>query len=543
MTIKHIFFAALTAVLAASCANDDSANGSDNGQNEGKVKVTLTASTPETRVGMTKTSNSAASLYWQSGDNILVQTITGSSYGSTKMTTADDTETGSKSATFTGEVETGTELGTYAVYPYNEKHNFTSATALTYNLPSTYTYSTVESQIFSKTADGTTTYPSNNTNLPMLGTISENKVTFKMLGGMAVIRIDSMSATSGTITVTADQQLSGNFSITDLSATDASIATPSTTTSTNNSVTFTFSGATADSAGVFYLPLATGTYTDLKIVLASDSITRTLNYGSLTIGRCDVKAINFTAPDYSGVELGDIMLSDGTLVKANSITDNQKTQAIGVVAYLYGDTDVRSSKAGTHGLVMALKQPGGTSIQWRTSETAFGATCTTLKDAYENGTNGLVLTDNVINSVSDISAFPIFNAIKTFRTTVPAPKKYTTDWYIPSMGEWIDILSTSGIGGVDVSSVKSDATERETNQPLKIGNSDFATKARNNINNCLKVVGSSYYTQLEGCPYWTSTERANVSAYGIYFGDALYFNIYSKTATDANRRVRSILAF
>ena len=131
--------------------------------------------------------------------------------------------------------------------------------------------------------------------------------------------------------------------------------------------------------------------------------------------------------------------------------------------------------------------------------------------------------------------------IKTFRTDVPAPKKYTTDWYIPSMGEWIDILSTSGIGGVDVSSVKTDATERSNSNPLKI--SGVQTTAKNNINNYLKVVGTSNYTQLEGCPYWTSTERAAGTAYGIYFGDALYFNIYSKTATDASRRVRSILAF
>ena len=309
MTIKHIFFAALTAALAASCANDDNANGTDNGQNEGKIKVTLTASAPETRVGMTKTNNKAT-LYWQSDDAILVQTVTGNTYGGAKLTAADDTKTGNTSATFTGEVETDTELGTYAVYPYNENHNFTGEKTLTYNLPSTYTYSTVESKIFSKTVGEETTYPSNNTNLPMLGTISDNKVTFKLLGGMAVIRIDKMPATSGTIKVTASQQLSGNFSITDLSATD-SIATSTTSSTDNNSVTFTFSGATTDSAGVFYLPLATGTYSNLTIAVTCNGATQTINYGDLSIARTDVKLISLITND------------DGKLMYIEKLEDNK----------------------------------------------------------------------------------------------------------------------------------------------------------------------------------------------------------------------------
>ncbi len=356
MTIKHIFFAALTAALAASCATDDSTNGSDNGQSAGKVKVTLTASTPETRVGMTKTSSSKATLYWQSGDSILVQTVTGSTYGGAKMTTADGTETGSTSATFTGEVETDTELGTYAVYPYNENHKFTGEKTLTYNLPATYTYSTVESRIFSKTADGTTTYPSNNTNLPMLGTISNNKVTFKMLGGMAVIRIDSMPAVSGTLKVTADQQLSGNFTVANLSATDASIAT-STTTSADSTVTFTFSGATVNSAGVFYLPLATGSYSNLTIAVTCDGTTQTINYGDLSIARTDVKLISLITNDdgklmciekldgnkykINGHVFVDLGLSSGLLWAETNIGATSSTEAGDYFAW--GETTTKSS--------------------------------------------------------------------------------------------------------------------------------------------------------------------------------------------------------
>ena len=554
MKKNYMLFVALALAAATSCTSDDDAQGTDTAPDGAARTVTLTASTPEpdgekpaagkARVGLTKKSSTAATFYWQDNDKILVQTkTTDGKYGQAEFGVKSNDRT---SATFEGEL-TGS-VGTYAVYPYNASHKFDTNTEkeLTYNLPSSYTYTEVESGIFSKTessesGESSTTYRTTQTNIPMLGTITDSKVAFKILGGLAVIRIDQMPATEGTLTVTADQKLSGDFTVADMSATDAAIATATATTDADKTVTFSFSGATEKSVGVFFLPLATGNYTNMKIVLDCGSTTKTLNCGSLTVERRNVTAINFTTPDYSGVELGDIMLSDGTLVKASSITSEQKAQAIGVVAYLYGETNACSSKAGTHGLVMALKQPGSSSIAWRTSNTAFGTACGTLKAAYEDGTNGLVLTDNVINSADNISVFPIFNAIKTFRTEVPAPTAYTTDWYIPSMGEWIDILSTNGIGGVDVSLVKSDATSRSNSSPLKL--SGVQTTAMNNINDCLKVVGSNYYTALFGCPYWTSTERADGTAFGVYFGDALYFNIYGKTATDASRGIRGILAF
>ena len=301
MKNKYFTFVALAAAaLATSCASDDLAEQKQEQNQDGTQTVTLTASVNDvqTRVGMTKGENSTASFYWHKNDVISVLTTSGSTYNNEKFTT--DVEDGKTSATFTGTV-TGT-VGDYAVYPYNEKHSFTSATALTYNLPAAYTYSEVETNIFSKTTDGTTSYPSNPTNMPMLGTISDKSISFKCLGGLAVIRIASMPATSGTLTVTADQQLSGNFTVSDLSASGAQITMATTDTDADKTVTFNYSKATQNGVGIFYLPLAVGTYTNVKVTIGEN----TADCGSVTVYRAGVTAVYIVPcniPAHSDIKL------------------------------------------------------------------------------------------------------------------------------------------------------------------------------------------------------------------------------------------------
>ncbi len=322
---KHITFVALAAaVIATSCTSDDIA-GQKQSQT-GSQTVTLTASVNEgqTRVGMTKEGTSAK-FYWHKGDKISVLTTDGTTFSNTEFSTTD--EDGTTSAAFTGEV-TGTVAG-YALYPYNKDYKFDGTAAPTYNLPSEYTYTTVESNIFSKD----NSYPSNSTNIPMLGKITDGSIAFKHIGGLAVIRIDKMPATSGTLTVAADQQLSGDFTVSDLSGTPT-IAT-TTGSSSNNTVTFSFSGAASGSAGVFYLPLATGSYSGVKIEIANS----TVDYGTLEVARAGVTAIGLynnngtIAKDIdksqaiNGHKFVDLGLPSGTLwaemnVGANSATDS-----------------------------------------------------------------------------------------------------------------------------------------------------------------------------------------------------------------------------
>ena len=291
MKNKYFSFVALAAAaLATSCASDDLAEQKQ--EQTGTRTVTLTASVNEgqTRVGMTKGDNNTASFYWHKNDAISVLTTSGETFSNAKFTTTADN--GATSATFTGTVASGNELGTYAVYPYNESHSFTGEKALTYNLPKEYTNYTLESKIFGTTGD----YRSNPTNIPMLGTITtgdndSKSIKFKCLGGLAVIRIDKMPVESGTLVVTASQKLWGDFEVADLADSEAKITT-TTASDTDGEVSIAFSGATSGGVGVFYLPLATGTYENFRInIEVNGTFLYTVTYGTVTISRAGVTAI------------------------------------------------------------------------------------------------------------------------------------------------------------------------------------------------------------------------------------------------------------
>ena len=307
MKNKYFSFVALAAAaLATSCASDDLAEQKQ--EQTGTRTVTLTASVNDvqTRVGMTKnTDGETASFYWHEDDQIFVQTKNGDSYSGAAFGIKERTSEAT-SATFTGQITEGDVAG-YAVYPYDsekQQHSFTGEKTLTYVLPASYDNYTVGKTIFSNTTP---------INMPMLGTITDGKISFKCLGGLAVIRIASMPAESGTLTVSANEKLSGSFTVSDLSADEAKLATTSTdVTDDDKKVTFNFTGAEKGEVGVFYLPLATGSYSGVKITI--DSQTETINYGSLSVARKSVTAIPLYATG-----------SNGALTKFSKIDGNVYT--------------------------------------------------------------------------------------------------------------------------------------------------------------------------------------------------------------------------
>lgn len=317
--------ALVVAAVATSCSTEDLPSGASQDSN-GTTDVTLTASlaTPKTRVGMIR-NGSSASLYWHENDaiSVLARNAAANTSSSEKFTTT--AATGEATATFSGKINNGAEA-VCAAYPYNENHALSSdGTTLTYRLPSAYTYSKVESEIFSTVASDRV----NHADMPMFGIISEdNKVDFKHLGGMMVIRVDKMPITAGTLTVTSAKQLSGDFTFTLPTASETAAITTTDGTSANNTVTFTFSEAKEGSAGVFYLPLATGEYTDFEVTLSNSSdYNQTVSYGTQTITRASISAVSLVAQvkinDHWFVDLGlpSGLLWATTNVGADSPTD------------------------------------------------------------------------------------------------------------------------------------------------------------------------------------------------------------------------------
>ncbi len=203
-----------------------------------------------------------------------------------------------KTATFGGEIKG--KLGSYAVYPYNENHKI-SGNTLTYHLPSEYNLSYMNND-YLDTSDNVDTYRVS-ANPALLAKITaggedEASCEFKHLAGMLCIKMDKVKSTTVNLTIIADRQISGDFSV-DLTSGEPVIKTTSEATvdsdimGTGNTVTIKGLITNINGGCVFYIPMPVGEY-NLRVKIGDNFV----NYGewycvspvkTLEIGRSNIK--------------------------------------------------------------------------------------------------------------------------------------------------------------------------------------------------------------------------------------------------------------
>ena len=321
----HAVAAIAVAALASACSSDAVTDALEN--NTGKAEtVTLVASQPgnDTRVGFTEEGKG----YWQANDAIGVWSKGDNKFNSFALASS----AGEATATFIGTVVNG--VGDYAVYPYNEKHSLQD-NVLTYYLPEEYTYTSVDQTFFPENKDGKSFC------MPMLGTISGGYVvTFSHLAGVVCLQIDKMPAESGTVKVTeASNKLCGTFTA-NLTDTNPEIKTAE--SSADKSMTFTYSGATADKPGIFYLPVASGSY-NLTVEVASAKKSSTTSV-SVEMVCARLQVVNVvTNYEYviNGHKFVDLGLPSGLLWAEANV--DAKTAYDDGGYYAWGETSTKNS--------------------------------------------------------------------------------------------------------------------------------------------------------------------------------------------------------
>ena len=265
------------------------------------------------------------------------------------------------------------------------------------------------------------------------------------------------------------------------------------------------------------------------------------------------KLIIGTDENRCDVALGDIMISDGKIVKPDALSeyleDNTDAKAIGVVAYLYTDdsrigngvktTLATNGVTAPCGLVLALKNVySGNKVYWRTTSDG-NATLgdsrnytKTLKALYyDDVIDGCEATKLALALAATDKRPTVFTHVDSYRTSYPAPTK-TTNWYLPSVGEWIDILGADGLGGANVSGIKNSSS-------AEYSVSGVATAVSNNLNAALAKAGT-YDKVLD--EYWSSSEYSDTYAYNMDLQNgALHFKSFNKTTSFSH--ARCILAF
>ena len=231
---KTLYIVAFAIFLAGACQKNEFVP--EETRNEKSLTVGISDET-DTRVGF----DAENAFYWQEGDQVGVITSAGF-----KAMTLDAQYAGQPSGIFTGNFEEA--IGNYVVYPFG---NHTVADGqLTYNLPSSYTYTSI--------ADG-----ANSMNPPMFGTITNGSGLLKHLGSFFQITVTNIPSGGDDMQLvfTADKRITGDFVAT---LTD-DLPVINTDDAEGNSVTISFSNTVSGSTGTFYIPVPLGTYDSITV--------------------------------------------------------------------------------------------------------------------------------------------------------------------------------------------------------------------------------------------------------------------------------------
>ena len=328
------YIMAFAMFLAVSCQIDDLQDKSiPESQTSRKVLTVGAAEDDGTRVSFDESN----AFYWHKGDRIGVITTAGF-----KEMVIDDAYHGQASGVFTGDFEE--EMGDYVVYPYG--NHTLEGDVLTYLLPSSYTYSSIEDD-------------ANSFNPPMLGKIEGGNATLNHIASFFKISVSPVPAGGDDmkLILTADKRITGEFAV-DLSA---DMPVLNTDDAEGNSVTVNFSNTVPGNSGTFYIPAPLGTYDSISVeVKDGETSLLTKTWTDQTVSRKTPKR-GSALIDYVAEVDGTIYLN---LQEALDATDNQ---TVFMVRDVVQDTPLIAAHGKTAVLDLNGKTLSGTALSAATS--------------------------------------------------------------------------------------------------------------------------------------------------------------------------------
>ena len=224
---KNVFILAAAALLFAGCAKEAA-------EKFETVSYNTTISAVIDGVDTKAALADEGTFTWQEGDKIAVYT---SAKVFKEFTLTEGA--GTNKAHFGGNLEAGETVTGPAVYPVALAPEYVSATEVKVTLPDSYTYEGAQ------------------TNVPMTGTLSNSVLAFKQVGGVVKFSVTGIPDDATKLVVSAKAaSLTGTYSTKNSAAIVAKEAESSTVT-----INFT---KTADAMD-FYLPVPTGTFSNLGI--------------------------------------------------------------------------------------------------------------------------------------------------------------------------------------------------------------------------------------------------------------------------------------
>ncbi len=226
----------------------------------------------------------------------------------------------------------------------------------------------------------------------------------------------------------------------------------------------------------------------------------------------------------SSVDIGKVLTSDGYIYASKAAAEAADKTAVAIIAYLGSAGSVDQSSSTYKGLAIALNDVDGVVKEWSTIDVACVSSYSYVSTAI-GYKNGIACTNTLTTNSSGTCSGHTHAAASACRSNMPAaPTTYTSDWFLPSLGQWQ--LICQGLASKKAGSPVTTAVTSNTNDTYK----------SSNLNSIIADAGGK---QLAGNRYWSSTEYDTGNAWAMNFDTGSATNFGKKWTLI----VRAALAF
>lgn len=314
--IKKIMIMLLCVMSFVACNNEEEQNQGSHGQ---VLKASIESELIDTRAAL----EADGSFFWQEGDKIAVLMTN----GKVRPMTLEEGDGGKSSGDF--KINTSETFGNYAFYPYSKTSKVDAGGELTIDFSASYDYGNVIGE------------KENSFNFAMWGHIVNETVSFKHLGGVFKIYVHNLPVGEDMQFVfkATGKKITGQFSV-DLTAEEPVIAASD--DATNDEVIITFDNATDDATGVFYIPVPTGTYPEIDVVV-KDKDGEEFAFGywqNQTVVRRTQKKGTIGEKTITGGDGDAITVTSVNQITSDVLTTDKESLLVQVVGEVTGDNNV-----------------------------------------------------------------------------------------------------------------------------------------------------------------------------------------------------------
>ena len=227
---------------------------------------------------------------------------------------------------------------------------------------------------------------------------------------------------------------------------------------------------------------------------------------------------------------GDYVFSDGTW---GMLSSNPSKTAIGVF-FSSRVSDAEKAAGFVHGYVMALNDASFSGIAWNGAGTdlSYLNNNQTSNLWYNDMSSGYIGTVN--HGMGKNDTYPAWEAAYNYKNTVSTSNFYNSGWYLPTAGQWVDMVEK--LGGDEALNKALASYKTAVSYSESVSSSSTAIT---NINKRFTDAGGSKFQ--DWFYYWSSTETDNNGAIMFYLGQ-YNFNMYIN-GKENSHLVRPVFAF